>query len=871
MPLFKKIAFYLFLATSLAAGVWGYFNLKESKAPSATVTEHISAEALCVIETKNVHDLILQLTRQNLIWNSLLSEEVFSNAQNGIRYLDSLTKAHADISEVIENNAVYWSFIKDGEKTESLIQFKLKEQKDEGKFDEFFNTVFVKNTTVSSFIAYDLEINKKKWLACCINGVVYFCSDLSLLQKSIELPKTASLADNTIYNDLLKLNGRQKTRVYLNHALSGLLNTTLFKKQSMFSLEIELNELTCIGYTKSDPASVLSLLPSQQPAEMKEFQKLPDHVASLTSVAVSNAELFYKESLKILPGNLAQKNEQLWKAINDSALYNLRSETYDNVDGEMVLANYWLDDNACQIIQIKIQEEDKATQLLNIIDDSIKTVGNLKMHQLNQAYVNLFTFSGHVKEMRYACVVSGNVVFISDDKMLEHYVRSIENSALLGKNVEFMNYANDNLFQSCNYIYYENYDQMKLSTFPRLINSIELNTGNDVLSHFSLSISSYKADLQIRLHGTHKQEQAEQQGNKQVLWSFTADSVISNNSYVFKNHITQENELCFQDEANVLYLVNSTGNALWRKEINETIRSAVYTVDLFKNGKFQMLFNTDHYLHLIDRNGNYVQGYPVRLPQKVTSGITLLDYDNTKDYRIFVACADKKIYNFSLYGIKTEGFVPFRTDSEVKLPVVYAKVGASDYLITADVDGKIYAFSRKGEGRIDFKNKVIEGLEHLYVSAGNNLDNTKLIYVDDKNNLLNKISLSDKKEALKLGDELNGFQATFALVNEDKQMDLITFGDGAIYAYDLFSGKLVESFNSQVVYKDASLAYTESNRYIIGFDNAGQKADVVDLTGKIVYSIPGITHKPLVTELYKDGKKYLIGIQHNRINCIRLN
>jgi len=870
VSIFKKIAFYIFLALSVGAGIWAYFNLKESKAPKTELIEHIPTNATCVIQTEDVHDLILQLTRQNLIWTSLLTEETFSNAQKGIRYLDSLTRTSSCISETLNNNAVYWSFVKEGAKQEHLIQFKLKEQKDGARIDRFFNSIFIKNTSISSFTAYDVAINKTKWLATCINGIVYFCSDLSLLQKSIELVKKESLADNKNYRDLLKLNGRQKTHVYFNHSLSSLFNRDLFNRQSLFNFEIQLNELTFTGYTKADTNSFFSSVSKQQETEFHEFEKLPDHAASITGVAISNATLFYNGNQQFLPNALIQKNELTWSAINDSALYNIRAENYENIDGELISANYWFENYAGQITAIKIKDEEKAKQLLKFMSDSIIPAEKFKVYKLNPAAVNLFSFYGASAEMQYGCVLSGNIILMQDKIMLNYYIESIKNSYVLAKNPEFMNYANDNLFQSCNYIYYENCNLIKSSTFPRLINSTELNAG-DALSQVSLSIKAYKQGLQVRLHATHKQEQRAQETGKDILWSFTADSTVSGNVYSFTNHLTQENELCFQDDNNTLHLINSTGTALWKKEINEQIQSVVYTVDLFKNGKFQLLFNTENYLHLIDRNGNYIQGYPIKLPQKVTSPVTLLDYDNTKDYRILLACADKRIYNFSLYGIKTEGFIPVKTDNEVTLPVYYTKVGASDYLITVDAAGKIYAFSRKGVGRIDFKNKTIEGLSHLYVSPGNNLDNTKLIYVDDKNNLLNKISLSDKKEAIKLGDELTGFGTSFELLNDDKQMDMILFGDGAVYAYDLFSGKLLETFNDHAVYKNAGLAYTENSQLIIAFDKAGEKLDVMDMTGKPVYSIPNVTHAPLITELYKDGKKYLITVSHNKINCMRLN
>jgi len=316
-----------------------------------------------------------------------------------------------------------------------------------------------------------------------------------------------------------------------------------------------------------------------------------------------------------------------------------------------------------------------------------------------------------------------------------------------------------------------------------------------------------------------------------------------------------------------LYLMNSTGNLIWKKKLTESIKSEIYTVDIFKNGKFQMLFNTDNYLHLIDRNGNYVQGFPVKLPSKATSPINLLDYDDTKDYRIFVSCADKHIYNFNLFGVKTEGFVPVKTDDVVTLPIYFVRVATSDYLITADMSGNLYGFSRRGEGRIDFKNKVIENLEHLYILGGNNLNNTKLIYVDDKNNLLNKISLADKKEALKIGDELNGFKTSFALVNDDSQSDILVYGNGALYAYDLFTSKLLEYYNELAAYDNVQVVQTSDNTWFLGFDKTGQKIDVINTSGKLATSLPNSNQKPLLSNLYKNGKTYVLLIGGSKITC----
>ena len=51
---------------------------------------------------------------------------------------------------------------------------------------------------------------------------------------------------------------------------------------------------------------------------------------------------------------------------------------------------------------------------------------------------------------------------------------------------------------------------------------------------------------------------------------------------------------------------------------------------------------TANHIHLIDRNGNYVEKYPVKLRSPATNGLAVFDYDKNRDYRMFIAGSDRK-------------------------------------------------------------------------------------------------------------------------------------------------------------------------------------------------------------------------------------
>lgn len=385
--------------------------------------------------------------------------------------------------------------------------------------------------------------------------------------------------------------------------------------------------------------------------------------------------------------------------------------------------------------------------------------------------------------------------------------------------------------------------------------------------HASLSLSANKTNFKFRLQLMNESEGKTKEQN--ILWTLNLDSTSRMSAFGFVNHITGENEIVVQDDANTLYLINAKGTVLWKKKLNEKITSAIYTVDIYKKNKFQLLFNSKNYLHLIDRNGNYVEEYPVKLPAEATSEMSLFDYDNDKDYRIFIACKNNSIYNYSIHGIKQDKFTTVKTENEVHLPVQYVKVGQSDYLIALDKEGKIYTFSRKGVGRIGLRNRTVAACQGFYIDAGNNINNTHLVYVDDKSALINKISFADKKEIVKLHSEIENASVGFELVDDNRSVDLVLTKNTTVMAYT-FSGNLIlekthaSNLNKSDFYSD------ESHSVFYSLSEEQHELVVTDQIKGNSRVFPA-SALPLTSNLFKDNKNHLIITNGRQLNCVLLN
>ena len=864
MDFFKKIVFYLFLSISLAFAIWGYYKLKESKEPNSNVLEHISNKTFCLIETNTYSDLVNQLVRQNLIWNSLSEDRHLKKAKDNTTYFDSLVAEHKELKRILDNNKLFLSCYKQNSNINYLVQFKIKEASDETYLNTFFKTNLKHDNLGSSLEYYYKTLHGQKWLIYLKDGIVYISNNIKTLEQSVNLKKEESLAQSTIYLNLLKTNGKQKTSVFINNKLMSFFNTDVLNTQSVFTTDFNLNHISLSGYSLFDTTTLFNALKNQKPQTLNFYDELPDNPISFSAIALSEPKLFYS--------NLQNEmNSVKWKELNDSALYDIKTEFLNTLETGIITSKYQVNQSIQSLTLLKTNDSEKSKSLFKLISDSAFIIGDISTYRIKKNYEILFSWLDKKIKNKFVSINKSTIAFSSNAEILNNFINSLNTNNTLSKNTLFMNYASNNLLADCNYMYYENVELLKSNKQKSIINIHQLSLKESPYSHLSFIATHVKNVMQVRINLIKENNKQDDQNAINYLWAYSADSIINNSLNVFTNHTTQENEITFQDNSNSLYLISSTGNLIWKKKLSEPIKSTIYTVDIFRNGKLQLLFNTKNHIHLIDRNGNYVQGYPLKTPNSITSNITLLDYDNNKDYRIFIACADKKIYNFSLYGIKTEGFIPFKTIDIVELPISYVKIGLSDYLITADISGKIYAFSRKGLGRIDFKNKTTPNLNHLFIQEGTNIENTKLIYVDDKNNLLSKITLTDKKENIKLGDDLTGFKTSFHLINEDNQKDFLCYGNGAIYGYDLFSNKLFEYFNENSVYTNIETVKLTNNLLYVAFDDAEQKTDILNANGKLITQYQNTTHKPLIVDLYKNGKQYLLLINNHAINCVQLN
>ena len=174
-----------------------------------------------------------------------------------------------------------------------------------------------------------------------------------------------------------------------------------------------------------------------------------------------------------------------------------------------------------------------------------------------------------------------------------------------------------------------------------------------------------------------------------TAWESRIDAPVSSKPFIVTNHDDNSTEILVQDENNNLYLINSSGLEIWKIQLDESIFGNVYQIDAFKNGKLQYLFSTKSKIYLLDRLGNNVKNFPITLRSKASSPLSVFDYENNRNYRIAIACEDKKIYLYDETGKIVKGWNFNNSENLVSSEISHYTIDNKDYLVFHD-DFKFY-------------------------------------------------------------------------------------------------------------------------------------------------------------------------------------
>lgn len=589
---------------------------------------------------------------------------------------------------------------------------------------------------------------------CSYKGIFMLSRNIILIENGVrQLNSNISLMDNDNFKSLYNsINPKEDFNVLINpsklNVISGWTNQdNLITWSSKFSDWIELdvspeeNEVFLSGITSTNDSigHYLGVFKNQKAREITVDDMLPSATSFSISFGIENFPKYYRSYTEYLRKHGKYKKFE----IAQRAFKIDRTKLFDTwVGDQFTIASITSNNpivNYCDLVLVKSKDEALALEALQLVSDkSVIDFRSFAIRKFNKKDI-LESYLGDTFSkisMPYYTVIDEVVVFSDDLKIVKDVISDHLDGRSLSNYTHFKNIKSDLSVKSNILFYFKNPDfsETLIDVFPDLKRVITSNIKE--LSKYKSGALQFSYDDGIAFTNILLKQSVEEENEVKPLWELDFDSELYDEIYTLYNHKTKNKELAVQDKNNVLYLISDSGKILWQKKLDSKILGEIKQVDLYKNRKLQMVFNTEKYLYLIDRNGNKIQNFPKKLRWNATAGVAVFDYSKLRDYR-FLMPMGKRLVMYDGKGKEVKGFSAPKTTGTLDKTPQHFRVKGKDYIVASTSNGKIYVLDRRGKVKFNISKKYPLGRNSFYVSESTTVAKSSLVTTTSKGELLN--------------------------------------------------------------------------------------------------------------------------------------
>jgi hypothetical protein len=645
---------------------------------------------------------------------------------------------------------------------------------------------------------------------------------------------TVKQDDGNLYLNLSKTSGGNGRRTVANEYMQR------FSHSLVLDLKWNDQNLQGNGFAADTAAfsTVLSCFTDQKPVTFELRKRIPDQFASAIHFGFSDPELWFVNRDKVYS---AIAGGDASSASTDTVTGFNRSEFAKAVDDEVMYCK--LADGG-EVIIFELKEITRAQAQMDKIRRSVETerenYADRAIHTLKKENV-LASLVWPLKLQAYDAVYTfdGNLMLVSGEKeSIKQFLDFTDRDQVLGKSIAWSKFLETTLGES-------NVDFLFNSSIdPQFANGLGLPRVAPVekasLQFYALKGNYFSsASIQFAGRGPAPTSAA----RPDMLTVKFADRVL-HSPWLVRNHQERQNEVMVQDAAFHLRFMDGEGRVRWTKDLKAAITTGIEEMDYLKNGKIQYLFCTTGELHLLDRLGNYVKGFPRKIDIMAPQWLSVVDYDGSRDYRIVIADNDGKIFIFDKNGKALDGWNPKSLGQSFADAPTHYRINGKDYYVALTTRGEMHLFARRGDLVSPFP------LRMGSIPCGDVACDGELISTVSTSGMLTKVSVKGKKE---LEEPLlkNIADAKFCLVaSADRKDFIVTRAErGNLAVFDSEGKQKFEIVNP--LSDNVEVQYHKSKLVVVR-DREQGLLYVVDITGKSLTAQPlQASHAPAVDV---DGK-----------------
>ncbi len=910
----KKPGFIIIFFLFIGATIGFYIFLKNKQTPSIEIFAAIPVNAALVAEIRQPIDLIQTVKQKNQFIQELANLHGIDNVISNLYSLDSIASNSSLIREHYNFKNLVFSVHEVGNKKyEVLFLIAVEGYFESNSSLKAIQKELEKRGTINSYRYDQVKINhfqstESNFYYSYNRGVLMGSASELLLQDAIR--QVAS--DVGIYSDP----GFQKVRktagnhvdanIYLNHKTSATIISKLFNADAIANkgmnqvgewVELDLNlknqSMVFNGFANNSGNSshFYSLFRDQAPQNLDFIKFLPPNIESFCGFGLSNYRLY----LQSFQNYMERTNQSERYLINRQLLTASFGEGFDQQLSDVFKG---------ELAQVSLSGGET---LFLIRTKGYRSGHEFILHllnnycQKNKTTLNEFKTEYKIDNDTKFPIYKMPIDFFPTRLLgpwfkdcQANYVTIFDDYIIFGESFQSLSKTIHNNVLQKTLIYDAPFNQFSdfLSNKVNFYSYLSfVGTGDVLLNLLDKKAFDYyeKNQKKIRdFYGVAWQFSNENQmiynsllfkyqpaGNSKAKaeWETRLDTSIAAKPELVINHITKEKEIFVLDAKNNIYLINKSGRILWKKNLKEPIMGEVLQVDYFKNGKLQFLFNTPTQIHLIDRNGNFVEHYPITLPFAAVNSLTLVDYDKQKNYRIFVPGEDKKVYSFDIKGKLITGFKFDGTDQPIIAPIQHIKDNNNDYIIVTD-SSRIYFLDRKGNSRLTLEKQFRASPNNLFEYQGGNTALKSRLIRTGSDGTIHIVFFDGKEEQMHITEFSKDHYFSFEDVTGDKASDFVFVDGKKMNVFSLKGNKEFEvTFSTPIRHKPAFYRFS-TNKTAIGITEAeAHKIYLFDNKGEILkgFPLPGITRFSIGFLESGQGYNLIVGGDEQYLYNYKLN
>jgi hypothetical protein len=493
----------------------------------------------------------------------------------------------------------------------------------------------------------------------------------------------------------------------------------------------------------SNPNYILSSFSGQQPVPFTLKNFISNRALMVTSYGISDGALFSRDLNRFSAQNRSAVDTL--QKIASSLKVNV-TELTNSLSGELGVC--WLESKGSTLSKVLIiNSENGADNWLTAFNTlsqklSLDTIfheqfANYEIRELPLYRLPEKMFWPLVSGFNASYYTSlGNTLFVAENlEELKRFLEDIDREDTWGKSVAQNQFLESTLLES-NISLYINapmiWSVLERSLHPRWKqfvreNRVMLRSLGMGAIQFSHLNDSYYTNISWADHSPSGGTPTTPVASDKIITNFNEPLA---NMFIVRSHVSKHNEVLVQDSTKNIRLVSSDGKVLWRESLSGFITGSVTEVDFFSNGKLQYFFATPGELHIIDRLGNYVSPFPVKIRERDIEFAQVVDYDHSKNYRFLISSGTGKLWMYDKSGNNLEGWKPNDVGDGLSAAAQHHRIRGRDFILAVRKDGTVYLLNRRGEKLPGFPlNLNARPSGDYYLEMGNTLESTSFIVV----------------------------------------------------------------------------------------------------------------------------------------------